>query len=323
MQENWLEIQHAFNPSKDYVLAVITATSGSTYRKVGTMMLVDEHGNYTGLLSGGCLESDICLHADSVFESGKSKILTYDLKADADLLWGMGLGCEGTIDIALISLTPKNNHQGIAQLLTHLSSHQSGYYCLSKDNDNFHGAFHPSLPDKDNLTKLIIPVVSPFKVSICGAGPDVVPVVKMMTDLGWRIDILDHRPEHLARVESFGANTIHIRAEKVSSSHFENSDAIVIMSHHLHRDGLFLSAALSSAATYIGLLGPSGRRDKLLNEKALTASDVKGRVYGPIGLDIGGRTPVAIALSICAQIQEQLTNNLNVQRMKPFWLEEV
>lgn len=320
MQENWSEITNAFDDKNNYVLAVIVSTSGSTYRKAGTMMLINEQGEYTGLLSGGCLESDICLHAQSVFENGQSITLSYDLKADADLLWGMGLGCEGAIDITLLSLTPENKHQGFNQLLNHLSKRGTGYYCLIKDNDNFHGAFHTERPEQYNNPCLVIPILPPYQVNICGAGPDVLPVAKMMKDLGWQIKVYDHRTEFLSKIDVQGIETIRLRAEESNAQHFDDADAVVIMSHHLHRDGLFLSAALASDASYIGLLGPSGRRDKLLKAQKLTASDVKGRVFGPVGLDIGGRTPVAIALSICAEIQKQLSENMNTHTSKAFWL---
>jgi len=323
MQENWSEIQDAFDEKSNYVLAVIVSTSGSTYRKSGTMMLINEQGEYTGLLSGGCLESDICLHAKSVFENGQSLVLTYDLKADADLLWGMGLGCEGAIDIALLSLTPENAHQGLSHMLNHLSKRGTGYYLMDKNNDNFHGAFHTKLPVHYDSPCLVIPILPPFQINICGAGPDVLPVVNMMKELGWKTNVYDHRPAFLSKISEQGIDTILLRAEKSSAHHFNNADAVVIMSHHLHRDGLFLSAALASNASYIGLLGPSGRRDKLLKTSGLTASDVKGRVFGPIGLDIGGRTPVAIALSICAEIQEQLSEKMLSQTSKTFWLGEI
>ena len=112
MQENWLEItehyQHSRANGEPFVLAVITSTYGSTYRKAGTVMLVNHQGQCSGLLSGGCLEADIALHAQDVFVSTTAKNLRYDLSADADLLWGLGLGCEGELDILLLPLNKTN-----------------------------------------------------------------------------------------------------------------------------------------------------------------------------------------------------------------------
>ena len=64
------------------VLATIIATNGSTYRKPGAMMLVNRDGAFEGLISGGCLESDLLHHASTVFETGKAGHVTYDMHAD-------------------------------------------------------------------------------------------------------------------------------------------------------------------------------------------------------------------------------------------------
>ena len=84
-------IKH-YSPSKDYVLAVILGTEGSTYRKTGAMMLIDDSLNYWGLLSGGCLEGDICSHSKDLFSERQDKVVHYDMRGEDDLLWGMGLG---------------------------------------------------------------------------------------------------------------------------------------------------------------------------------------------------------------------------------------
>lgn len=76
------------------------------------------------------------------------------------------------------------------------------------------------------------------------------------------------------------------------------------MSHNLVFDSQFLANGLRANISYIGLLGPASRRDKIFKELGICHSDVQGQVYGPIGLAIGGRSPQAIALSIVAQIQQ-------------------
>ena len=110
MQENWLTLIQAFDSQQNYVLATIVATQGSTYCKTGSTMLIDPNGQCTGLLSGGCLEADISLHAMEIINGNNSVLLRYDLQADADLLWGLGLGCEGALDILLQPLNNHNNH---------------------------------------------------------------------------------------------------------------------------------------------------------------------------------------------------------------------
>ena len=75
------------------VLATVVATAGSTYRKPGARMLVMADGSYLGLLSGGCLEADLKLHAQEVLASGVPRAIEYDMRGPDDILLGIGAGC--------------------------------------------------------------------------------------------------------------------------------------------------------------------------------------------------------------------------------------
>ena len=72
-------------------MATVVETQGSTYSKAGALMLIDENGVFQGMLSGGCLEGDLAIHAQVVIETGRPQLLTYDLGADNDELWGLVL----------------------------------------------------------------------------------------------------------------------------------------------------------------------------------------------------------------------------------------
>lgn len=317
MQENWLELQAVFNKNASYVLITITGTQGPTYRKPGTMMLIDSDGKCTGLLSGGCLEADIALHAQEVLLSKKTKLITYDLKADADLLWGLGLGCDGVITILLQPLTPENNHLDFTQLLTAIAARKHGNYQQKITNQQmpfarFYEQEAPCL-SLDNNT-INIPVIPPIAIAICGAGPDAEPLVNLAQQLGWNIHLWDHRKQSLAQPCFNGCHhQLKIRAEQATSENFNGIDAIVIMTHNLVNDGQYLVKSLTEKVDYIGLLGPISRRDKIFNEHKINSEDVQGQVYGPVGLQLGGRSPQAIALSIVAEIQQHFTQASRIQ----------
>ena len=83
------------------VLATVVATAGSTYRKPGARMLIMADGSYLGLLSGGCLEADLKLHAQQVIESGAARAIEYDMRGPDDILFGIGAGCEGAMRVLL------------------------------------------------------------------------------------------------------------------------------------------------------------------------------------------------------------------------------
>src|SRR6266404_1310745 len=83
------------------VLATVVATAGSTYRKPGARMLIMADGSYLGLLSGGCLEADLKLHAQEVLDRGIPRAIEYDMRGPDDILFGIGAGCEGAMRVLL------------------------------------------------------------------------------------------------------------------------------------------------------------------------------------------------------------------------------
>jgi xanthine dehydrogenase accessory factor len=104
-------------------IGVLVHTAGSTYRKPGALMLIAANGDYSGLLSGGCLEGDLKEHALSVIETGEPRIVSYDLRGPDDLLWGLGLGCEGAMRILLFRVAPDQDWQPLTHLAHCLSSY--------------------------------------------------------------------------------------------------------------------------------------------------------------------------------------------------------
>ena len=80
-------------------LATIVAVRGSTYRRPGARLLVPEEGSPVGNISGGCLEGDVADMARVVMEEGRARLAGWDLTADDDAVWGLGLGCNGAIEV--------------------------------------------------------------------------------------------------------------------------------------------------------------------------------------------------------------------------------
>src|SRR5688572_31755401 len=88
------------------VLATVVRVTGSSYGGVGTRMVVRVDGSTVGIVSGGCLETDLAEQAKKVHKAGRAKVVTYDTRADDDTAWGLGLGCNGLIDVLLEPLPP-------------------------------------------------------------------------------------------------------------------------------------------------------------------------------------------------------------------------
>lgn len=104
-------------------LGILVHTAGSTYRKPGAMLAVAADGEYAGLISGGCLERDLAERAGAVIASGQASLVSYDLRNPDDLLWGLGVGCEGAMDILLLRVGPREEWQPLAHLAAALATH--------------------------------------------------------------------------------------------------------------------------------------------------------------------------------------------------------
>lgn len=106
------------------VLATVYETSGSTYSKAGHRILIAANGDYQGLVSGGCLEGDVAERARRVIETGESAAVTYDMRDDADDLWGLGVGCNGLIRIFLQPLLDEHGYEPFASIAQQLMARE-------------------------------------------------------------------------------------------------------------------------------------------------------------------------------------------------------
>lgn len=97
----------ASTAGESVVLATVVRVTGSSYGGVGARMLIRVDGSTVGLVSGGCVESDLAEHARRVHDSGRAEVVSYDTRDDEDAPWGLGLGCNGLIEILLEPLQPE------------------------------------------------------------------------------------------------------------------------------------------------------------------------------------------------------------------------
>ena len=277
------------------VLVTVFETEGSTYSKAGAQMLVDRDGVFRGMLSGGCLEGDLAVRAGQVLDSGKSQAATYDLGQDDDELWGMGVGCDGLMRMVLQPLRPESGYEPFATIAEILRGDTPRELTLQVDVDDV------------GAVKLL--VQPPPQVLVLGAGLDAEPVVRFAAELGWRCTVFDHRPAYLQNGDFSAAVATHSQPveELATTLDLGRFDAAIVMSHHLVSDRAYLEQLAVTGIRYVGLLGPRHRRERLLADLGDAASGLEDRLYGPAGLDIGGRGPGPIALSIVAQVQKVLS----------------
>jgi xanthine/CO dehydrogenase XdhC/CoxF family maturation factor len=329
------------------VLATVAHTIGSTYRKAGAQMLIAADGSAAGLLSGGCLEADLMERTSSVLRTGKPMVVEYDTRSTDDVLWGIGLGCEGAMEILLTRLDAQNRYQPFAfaehcrqahraarfaqVIASSNSAYSLGSWYLPEDVSNLPAAVTQALApsavpehmrtagqlvaqpiDAQGATFLIVPIELPLQLLVLGAGPDVMPLVEIAGLMGWHVTVLDHRPAYAVPQRFPRARRVHSRAARELDAELQLTqfDAAVVMSHHLTSDEAYLAALAASTVPYVGLLGPAPRRARLLNDIGEQARHLQDRLHGPIGLDIGAKTPETIALAIVSEIQAVLAGRI-------------
>ena len=190
-------------------------------------------------------------------------------------------------------------HAGDSRLMKSTNSSEGSLFSRGHDMSRRYWMDNMST-NKGSVDLLLIPIMPPPALLICGAGHDAVPVARLAVEMGWNCTVVDHRPG-FARADRFpGACDIRqISPEDLYKEiTLDRLDAVVLMSHHLGHDRSYLSQVVDAGVAYIGLLGPRARRDRLLGE--IDRLDV--HVHGPAGLDIGAEMPESIALAIVAEI---------------------
>lgn len=148
----------------------------------------------------------------------------------------------------------------------------------------------------------------PPRLLLLGGGPDARPVATLAAFLGWQLTVVDHRSTYLSPAR-FPTSTklVESRAAEVQGVvKLDDHAAAIVMSHHLDSDLAYLRALAASSVPYVGLLGPAARREKLLSDLGGDAAALRPRLRAPVGLDIGGRTPESIALSIIGEVHAAL-----------------
>ncbi len=324
-------LQECWKAGSKAALATILSVDGSTYQREGARCLVLEDGQIVGVVSGGCVEADLALHAQSVLETGEAKQVSYDFRNEADEVWGLGVGCNGALTLLIQCFDPVANRAGAEELIleftrkvetletytvaTVVTSHSERFrpgqiLYLTPDETMANAPGLVELNYSGVFIQVFVEVVTPRpQLYVFGAGPDAAPLTKIGTFLEWRVRVIDHRPTLLAPHRFPGAEVIGVRRTEYTNIPIYAGAVAVVMTHNYEIDRQLVSHLLKSKASYVGVLGPRKRTDKILTELAdqgerFSPEDIK-RLYAPIGLNLGAESPEEIALAIVAEAQAQ------------------
>ncbi len=287
-------------------LATIVAVRGSTYRRPGARLLVPQEGAPVGNISGGCLEGDVADMARVVMDEGRARLAGWDLTADDDAVWGLGLGCNGAIEVFI---EPADRAAEVAGALRMALEEERPICVVTVVESGLErvapGARIVVPPEADRQGSLGDPAVDadaeaaardlleaersevrtfvggvrafvevlepPVRLVICGAGHDAIPLVRAASVLGWRVVVVDDR-EALLTDDRFPEATafVHVDApeDAAKAAVVDARTFVVVMTHNFLRDRAYLRTLLGSPAAYVGMLGPAARTQRLFMELA-------------------------------------------------------
>jgi len=306
------------------VLGIVFATLGSTYQKPGALVLLGNGELRHGVISGGCLEPALEARAKAVLLDGRADVVEFDTRSDEDLAFGSGTGCRGRIHLLLLPLAAG---APLALALTRLAAASNPLELTLVIEGPQAGSGHASLQDERwtwgsdgaagdaqvaaNAPGIVYLRLSPPpRVLLFGAGPETPHLHTLMQLLGWTVRVVEHRARWLAFARAAGvAGVIELAPDAAASEwRAQPPGAAVAMTHNYLLDRKHLAHCAESDIGYIGLLGPAARRDALLDELGDdVAARLRGRLHAPVGLDLGGSGPEALALSIVADLQRHFT----------------
>lgn len=292
-------------------LATLVKVEGSSYRRPGARLLLLPDGTRTGSISGGCLEEDVMERARRVLASGQPELAVYDTTAENDLVWGVGLGCQGVVRVFLEQI-PLIRPDWIAILRANLHERRDTALRVDHAGPKPHGTrlAGTTTPGEGSFLDT---VAAPPALIICGAGDDAQPLARLAKETGWHVTVADARAAYATAGRFPGADRVIAApiGEIAVNLRLDARTFAVVMTHRYVDDREFLRVLLPQDLPYLGQLGPRTRTDRLLTElkaEGLALTDTHfAKLHAPVGLDLGGSTPETVALAILAEMQARLT----------------
>ena len=285
-------------------IATVVKVRGSSYRSPGARMLITEDGHWVGSISGGCLEGDALRKARLVMTNNTPLTVTYDTREESNQNLGIGLGCNGVIDVLIepihedqklnpISIFERliDKKEPVAMATIYQGVCTGEKLLITADGvieDNFSDTllrdkvkrdleivFQSARSETKTYThhekavgvfiELIQPTVS---LILFGGGFDARPVSTLAKSLGWEVAVTDECVAHIAPLFFPSADKLSLCKREFIDRDFDITPytACVLMSHNYEYDRDVLKKLVKTTTPYIGILGPRKRFEKMQKE---------------------------------------------------------
>ncbi|MBL4615409.1 MAG: XdhC family protein [Magnetovibrio sp.] len=301
-------------------LATVMQTWGSSPCPAGSLMVVNAETGFAGSVSGGCIETSVVSECLEIIRDGGVEVLEYGISDEQGA--AAGLACGGTVRVLVELLTPDL----LAQLMgpsgfARVVDVTSGTWSTVRDGITT-GALalcdaalettaqalideRPCSYEDADQRYFIHPMMPPYQMIVIGAVRIAQALVPMAMQAGFEVTVIDPRKAFATQERFSDVNLICDWPDMaLQDITLDRHTAVVTMIHDAKPDDMALALALRSEAFYIGSLGSRKTHAKRAERLHLFGFDQAAinRIHAPIGLDIGGRSPAEIAVSILAQV---------------------
>ena len=281
-----------FDNGEQFALAIVTGTEGGAVRAPGAMMAVGASGQSTGYVSGGCIDSDVCMRAQKAIQSGKAESLKY---GKGSPFIDIRLPCGGSIDLALL---PNPDEAVVRASIEQLEARRPITLNVSSGNLQFSDSSN-SNPNTFNYRPKI-------NLRIAGRGIEPITLANIAVAGGLACELWSIDPECIAAASTMhGIDTVQLTSPADLPKITDSSEtAFVLMFHDKDWEAALLRQAVTGSAFYIGAVGSSSThadRSQQLLDGGMSPKDLE-RVRGPIGLVPSMRDASMLAYSILAEI---------------------
>ena len=324
-QEDILERANAWRGAGvGAALATVVRTWGSSPRPVGSHLAVDAQGSFVGSVSGGCIEGAVIHEALPTIADGRPRLL--DFGVSDEQAWEVGLACGGRVQVYVERLDDEASLTAILAALAERRASASvtrladGARCLLQNGEMSGALVLGAEQMQEARTRILADSSGPLQCAeglflrvyapaprmlVVGAVHIAQALAPMAELAGFAVTIIDPR-RAFAAAARFPEQSLCTDWPDEALAHFRPDllTAVITLSHDPKLDDPALVAALRSEAFYIGSLGSKrthGQRLERLRELGFDAPSL-ARIHAPIGLDLGGRLPAEIAVSILAQV---------------------
>lgn len=301
-------------------VATVVETWGSAPRPAGSQLVIRDDGHMVGSVSGGCVEGAVIVEALEALENGAARLLDYGVSDDD--AFSVGLACGGRIRILVEPLGGDGAGAmpvaALQDLVAAYHAKQPVAYVANLNSgarrivgtDGLEPRFRLDQSGLEDDEETVIAVHNPpLRLVVVGGVHIAQLLVPMAQACGYDVLLVDPRPAFGSSLR-FPSVTISDDwpDDALANAALDSRTAVVTLAHDTKLDDPAIMAALKSSAFYIGCLGSKrthAKRVDRLTQAGFGADDID-RIHGPVGLDIGGRSPAEIAVSIIAEITQVL-----------------